>query len=589
MVRKGQMHVMDAIAAVLVLLLFAISGFDTAGGNDWEQFENQIAADDISYTLKETEFIEDFVTSGDTGSLRAAVDGVTERSFDVSGEVAGVAPNLDIGFYRRPSQITSAKVTNVSSGDHCYSEVENNLTPRSATPVLRTQAGGMQASNDGVTLYIGDYHLNEDLASQIDYDSIWVDRANNCNFGQLHDPYEIEEIFQWGTDSSYEFRGLDVNVENWNGTLELAEASQMSRFQETMNQEVNGVKNRVKIDSFTFEDSTERFDFLIFSEKETVERIEDQGQVGTVNGLIGQKPVLFLANLNQSLVENTFLQEQGFRWKDLGYRSLNSCTTTDQEIDNCGNLEIGFSTTQNSQKIREMIEGQDTYMDEISLYPRGSIVMDDKGAVSFEKTMYLENFAYSEISQDRINTSLTEDTVTGRPSTHCDNATTGTFSFPDIEGDLNDIDVVNTQLGNSDSYCDQNNRALYIDRDGNEDYSGANEGPFKAGELVEIRGITYIVRIGTGLDSGCGIGECAGFVLDENAKLNLFTYNSDRSVGRASYEDSYSEEDRKALTSFIYMMAGSTEISGTGAGSISTSIYSSTDQEPFQINLRWDN
>lgn len=583
------MHVMDAIAAVLVLLLFAISGFDTTGGNDWGQFENQIAADDLSYTLKETGFIEDFVTSGSTGSLRTAVDGVSERSFDVSGEIGGVAPNLDIGFYRRPSQVTSASVTNVSSGDQCYSEVQSDLDTRSATPVLRTQAGGMQASNDGVTLYIGDYHLNEDLASQIDYDSVWVDRNDNCNFGPLHDPYEPEEIFQWGSGSSYEFRGLNVNVENWNGTLELAEAYQMSRFQETMSKEVNGIKNRVKIKSFTLEDSTEEFDFLIFPERETVERIEDRGQAETVNGLIDQKPVLFLANLNQSLVEDTFLQEQGFRWEDLNYRSLNSCTASDQEIDNCGDLEIGFSTTQSSQKTREMITGQDTDMESISLYPRGSIVLDDKGALSFDKTMYLENFAYSEISEDRVSTAMTEDTVTGRPSTHCDDATTGTFSFPDSEGSLQNMDVVNTQLGNSDSYCAQNNRALYIDRDGDEDYSDSNEGPFQGGERIDIRGLTYIVRIGTGLDSGCGTGECAGFMLDENAKLNLFTYNSDRSVGRAPYEENYSPEDRKALAAFIYMMAGSTEISGTGDGGISTSIYSSTEQEPFQINLRWGN
>ena len=589
--RKGQMHVIDAIAAVMILFLFAIGGLSTADDRDWSQFENQIIADDLSYTLKETGHIDEFISEGNTGSLKQAFNGITQRDFSTSGGIEGVAPNLGIGFFRRPSQIHEASVTNVTSGDACWVEVQNQIQSRSATPVLRTEASPIQNRNSPVTLYIGDYHINEDLASQVDYDSIWVDRNDNCNFDRLSDPSEIDEIFEWGSGNHYEFRDVDVDVDNWNGTIELAEADQMKRLQDTMAEEVNGIDNHVKIDSFTFDDSTEDLDFHIFAEKESIELIEDESRRNTVNSMIEEKPVLFMANLNQSLVENTVLQDNGFRWKDLGYRDQRGCGVTDQEISSsCGTLEVGFSSTADSQITKEMMSGLEADFSGISLYPEGSVVTEDGGAISFDKTMYLQNFAYSEISRDRVNRGLTENTsVVEGAGTSCKNITTGTLDLPDSGGNLQTLDIVNTQLGNSPSYCSQNNRALYIDRDGDGDYLDSDEGPFQDGETIQIRGLDYVTRIHGSAVSGCGSDDCAGFVLDENAQVNVFTFNSDREVGRAPYEDVYSSEDRKALAGFIYMMAGSTQIQGNAGGAISTNIYSSTEEEPFRVSMRWEN
>lgn len=589
--KKGQMHVIDAIAAVMILFFFAISGFSTADDRDWSQFENQIIADDLSHTLKETGHIDEFISKGSTGSLKQAFNGITQRDLSTSGGIRGVAPNLDIGFFRRPSQIHEASVTNVTSGDSCYVEVQNQIQSRSATPVLRTEASAIQNRNSPVTLYIGDYHINEDLASQVDYDSIWVDRNNNCNFDRLSDPSEIDDIFEWGSGNYYEFRDVNVDVDNWNGTVELAEADQMKRLQDTMEAEVNGINNRVKIDSFTFDDRTEGLDFHIFSEKESLELIEDESRRDTVNSMIEDKPVLFMANLNQSLVEDTVLQDNGFKWKDLGYRDQRGCGVTDQEISSsCGTLDADFSSSEDSQITRKMMSGLKTDFSEISLYPSGSVVTEDKGAISFDKTMYLQNFAYSEISRDRVNRGLTENTsaVEG-PETSCSNITTGTLDFPNSSGDLETLDIANTQLGNSPSYCSQNNRALYIDRDGDGDYLDSDEGPFQDGERTQIRGLDYVARIHDSAVSGCGPDDCAGFVLDENAQVNVFTFNSDREVGRAPYEDVYSSEDRKAISGLIYMMAGSTQIQGNAGGEISTNIYSSTSGEPFRVSMRWEN
>jgi len=588
--RKGQMHVIDAVAAVMILFFFAISGFNMSDARDWTRFENQITTGDLSYTMKETGHIDEFVSKGSTGSLKQAFNGITQRDFSTSGDIRGTAPNLDIGFFRRPSQISDAPVSNVSSGDSCDDEVQNQLQSRSATPVLKTEASSIKSNNGDITFYLGDYHINEDLVSQVKYDSVWIDQGG-CDFGRLSDPYSLGEIFEWGDGNYYEFRDVDVSVDTWTGTVELAEADQMKRMQETMQSPMNGIKNRVKIDSFTFNDDTEGLDFFIFAEKETLQHIEDEDQRNTVNRMIEDNPVLFMANLNQSLVQNTVLRENGFQWKNLGYRTDEGCGASDQEVnDSCGTLEVGFSSHQDSKKTKEMMSGMKTYFSSISLYPEGSVVTEDKGALSFDKTMYLENFAYSGISEDRVNTGLTEDTsVTGRPDTHCNNITSGTLDFPDSDGNLETLEIVNTQLGKSDSYCSQNNRALYIDRDDDGDFSESDEGPFQEGEKTDIRGLTYVTRIYDSTASGCGPDDCAGFVLDENAQLNVFTYESGGDVGRTPYEDSFSSEDRKAIAGFIYMMAGPTQLEGRTSGEISTSIYGSTGEEPYRINMRWQN
>lgn len=593
MVRKGQMHVMDAIAAVMILFFFAISGFDTTGGNDWQSFENQISATDISYTLKQTGHLEHMVKNGESGSVQGAANGITQREFSISGQIQGVAPNLDLGFYRRPQDVKKATLDEVVATDNCYSDVQNDIDPKVRGEVLKTNASTLLNQNSDITLYLGDYEP-ENIGSEIDYDSIWIDRNNNCNFDNLDDPVNMDEIFEWGSDNHYEFEKVDFdNTDSpWTGELFLAEADQMKRFQETMNKEVNGVNNRVKINSFTLQSNTEDMDFLIFPEKESVERIEDQDQVDWVNTRIDRKPVLFLANLNQSLVENTFLGDNGFSWKDLDYiDQTGSCGTTAQEIIPCGSIEVGFSSTKESQNTRKMIIGQETDFSDISLYPEGSVTTEEKGALSFDKTMYLENFAYDKISEDRVNKGLTDHSVPSgsRPSTSCNNVTTGSLDFPDKNGSIETYDVVNTQLGNTASYCSQNNRALYIDKDQDGDYSEEEEGPYQDGEKADIRGLTYTTTILPSTASGCGADDCAGFTLDENAQVNIFTHNLDANLGRAPYEETYSDSDRKALAAFIYTMGGPTRISGDFESQVSTSIYGSTNRETFRVNLRWDN
>lgn len=593
MVRKGQMHVIDAIAAVMVLLFFSVTNFGSEVSNDWTSFENEIGTQDLSYTMQNTGYFKEFVKSGETGSLESALLTTSERSLRVSGEISGVAPNIHIGMYTRPSQVQNANVERVESGDRCDGELQE-LQDRSSAPILKTiaGAGNMESQHDGIRLYMGDFNNADDTSSELKYDAIWIDTGTECEFSRPSDPVMIDETFEWGTSNSeiFEFKGANVDTTAWQGTMNLAEAEQLQRFEQTMNKPVKGVDNKVKIDTFRFNQNLEEYDLFIFRDQTTLSRIESDYQQRVTN-LIQEKPVLFLTDLDSSfLEEGDILYEHGFRWQELDYSNKgSSCSLTDPNTISPGcNLQVSFSDAQSSQTVRDHALGLKTDFEGVSLYPSGSITFKDEGPISFEKTMYLENWAYEELSKDRIQKSMSSYTATGRPSTACNNATTASFTFPLIDGTTENLDVVNTQLGEG-SYCDKNNRAVYLDKDGDGDYLEDDEGPFLNGEQVYINGFTYTVRIYSELESGCGLDNCVGFILNENAKLTVFDYNNNQEVGRVSYENAYSENDRKAIASFIYLMAGSNQLSGTTGDSINTNVYGTTGYEAYEANLGWSN
>ncbi|MFB6114731.1 MAG: hypothetical protein ABEK04_00425 [Candidatus Nanohalobium sp.] len=591
MVRKGQMHVLDAIAAVIVLLFFAIANFGGGGYKDWSSYENKIAAKDLSYTLKKTGHLESFITRGETGNIKTAITTVSERDLQVAGKIQGVPPNLDIGFYSLPSELKNASVQRVTSGDRCHGSLDE-IESRSVAPLLRTEGGSgtMESQHGDVRLYFGKYNS---VTPGLDYNAIWIDNGTQCSFAEPTDPVMKNEMFRWGPSGEIlEFRKISVNVDNWQGELELAKAAQMKRFKQTMKHSVGKVNNKAKIDSFTLGQDLSSFDLLVFRTNKSIQHIENRRSA--VNGQVGETPMLFLADLNQSFLENRdFLHNQGFRWEPLQYTSQGgSCPVTGpHKIDSnpeC-NLEVSFSDIPNSQGLKDNILGQRTKTSDISLYPGGSVTFKEKGPISYEKLLYLENYVYGELSKDRINRSMTPTTVGGRPSTHCNNVTQASFTFPKLDGGTESLTVVNTQLGQTDSYCDRNNRAVYIDLNGDSSYSGSGEGPYLDGEKLEINGVTYRVKIYSPLASNCGTDDCVGFIVDENAKVNVLNFNSGKKIGRAAYEERYSKADRKVLAAFMYMMAGATEIPSTSRGDVSTNIYGVLGDEPYRVSLRWSN
>lgn len=589
MVRKGQMHVLDAIAAVIVLLFFSIANFTGGGYSDWTEYENKIAAKDISYTIKQTGHLHNFMKRGETGNIKASISTLSERDLQVGGKIRGIPPNLDVGFHAHQDELTNITMERVTSGDRCHGELQE-LQDRSTTPLLRTAtgAGTMEDQHGDVRLYFGKYNSQR---PGLVYNAIWIDNGTECSFQNPSDPVFVGEIFEWGPgDDILEARAI-YEQENFQGNFEVAEAGQMRRFKETMKTPVGEVNNRAEFDTFKIQDDLNQYDILVFRGTTSLEDIE--GSRSQINGLVGNKPMLVLADLDQSYLENgDFLYDQGFRWKDIEYNATaeaNCPTSGKTEISSGCNLRLEFSDVSRSQDLKGNILGQRTDLSGISLYPGGSVTYDEKGPISYEKIMYLKNYKYSEISEDRIDKSMSPTTASGRPSTVCNNATQATFNFPTLNGGMDSMDVVNTQLGQTTSYCDRNNRAIYIDLDEDGEYTGDREGPYLDGEKIEINGITYRVNIFSDLAANCGTDNCVGFRADENANINVFNFNENKLVGRGPYEESYSEADRKVLSSFMYSMVGSTELPTATRGQITTGVYGVLGEDSYRINLRWTN
>lgn len=594
------MHIMDAMAAVMVLVFFGLSSFTVHHNlNDWGAYENKIAAKDLSQVFKDTGYMQDFLRQGETGTIKTALAAVSERDMDVGGEIKGVPPNMKIGFYTPPSDLSHVKLTNVSAGDACYGDL-SEISKRSASTLLRTKSGSMESSHGGYRLYVGNYHRFTNRASRADYNAIWITDGTGCDVPNPDNPIMKGEIFQWGPGAdTFEFRNVKEEITQrgkiTNGTLDLADAEQIKRFQNTFNEKVGAINNRIKINSFTLKDDTSGLDMLVFRQKKSVQRIEN-GRRKKVKRKIKDKPALFLVNLNSTMLQDgRFMNEKGFRWVDLPLYAENGakCTLTpdSSSISPGCKPDISFSSSANSQQMKDDVLGLETDLSEVSLYPGGHVMTRSRGVLSYEKPLSLDNFGYRNISENSMNLGMSSVNLDpgDAPYTTCENATQGLFQFPYINGTMQGVRVVNTQLGESQSYCSRNTRAVYIDRNGDGMYSDKDEGPFLDGERIDVNGITYTVNIISSAKPGCSVGECLRFKNVENADISALNYITSEKIGRAGYEKVYSEADRKVLASFMYMMQGSTIIPTSTEGDFSTNIYGVLGNQAYRATLRWSN
>ncbi|MFB6180963.1 MAG: hypothetical protein ABEJ93_03735, partial [Candidatus Nanohalobium sp.] len=145
-------------------------------------------------------------------------------------------------------------------------------------------------------------------------------------------------------------------------------------------------------------------------------------------------------------------------------------------------------------------------------------------------------------------------------------------------------------------YCSNHNvRAFYLDRNDDGDVEDDREGPFMENERVTVNNITYNVRFPEYTRSAgkfsvsCSPERCIRLQSLESGRLSTFTYNVEASIGRAGYEKRYSEADRKALASFLYVLKGSSSIPSLEEGDVSSEFYGVIGNEAYHVRLRWSN
>lgn len=584
--RKGIAYLLDAFIGVMVLVIFTIGTFSVTDNSNWGEYEDKIAAQDLGYTLKETGHLNDFVSRGETGSLQTAVSTVSERSFEVSGEVGNAPYSTDIGFHVDPDQIHVNNLTQISPGDRCYDELSTLREEEdiSSVPILRTNTTGLESQHN-TRLYVGNDPNYQPSDDPLSYDSLWVDDGVECDFPGIDRPYRPGDIFLWGDSGdpaaeNYVFEQVYINTSStisegdWNGRIEVHEASQIKRFKDAFSREVSGMNPRVKLDTFNFSDSIESYDVLVFREKDSLQAAADSGNRERVKEYLRQNSVIFLANLGKSnLQDGTLLNELGFDWVEA---SASGSTSS-----------ISFSESTASIKTQENFFGMQGEKDQVSLDPGGKIKSDNTGAVSSSKLVYYTNYGYDKLSQKVENNSMdpVNSEPAGAPETDCESSqpnnymTRGEFTFPTETGS-EEYTVLNTLVGDS---C--NNRLLNIDRDRDGDFADSNEGPYLDTERLEVVQKTYRANIVSAAD--------VSFLFQGNAKVETVNYatfeQKEGEVARASYEQNYEVEDRKLLASTIYWLAEPYRFGMESEDYVSTTLVGSEQDttKAYTLKLRW--
>jgi len=187
------------------------------------------------------------------------------------------------------------------------------------------------------------------------------------------------------------------------------------------------------------------------------------------------------------------------------------------------------------------------------------------------------------------------DTINGKPESTCYNSgpssalTKGTFSFPDNSSSDSDIEynVINAQMGTTGN-CGVV-RSLSIDLDNDGIYTEEGEGPFFSGERIILESKSYTIDATS--------SNSAEFVFSGNSNPEIVNYRSsfegfrgDR-LARLAYQEDYSEDSMKLISSTAYWLLGdTTQFGNRDESSVSTTVLGSINQNvymPYKVSLRW--
>ena len=593
MVSKGAGYAIESIIAVATVFIFIFGTFQVPEGQNWNQFRTQVSANDLTYALQKSGYLNHALSEGEVGSVQTAFASVSERNFEVSGLVSNLPINENrIGFYTKPSR---RYTQNLGPPDpaKCGGDLEE-ISTRSEEPVLRTEGGPLQTLYPDIRLYVGDLDPNQVGGnSKEDYDSVWVDNGTDCQFSNAEGPYYVDNFIKWGPDN-YDVEWIDGGSRE----IRLFNSTQTVRFERMLNRPVNSVDTFTSVDSVNFtEVGKQDYNILVVRSKSSVDSLAGANQTIVENHL-NSGSMLVLADFSQNNFQpGDFMRKAGFKYVGVPYEGAYSG----------GPVSGEFTSGSESQNTKTYFEGLSGNENSISLAsPR--IFSNREDTIETSNTILLSSKEYnlSKWNREKNATSpmtpINPATVTGEPQSQCypltpSALTTASKNFPDG----NSYSFINAELGTSSSYCSSNNtRAVKVDLTGpGVEYSDPGEGPFLNNGKVQIADRQYAVRIiFNQTSSTCGEGECVEFVFTGDRQVELVAHRSslrDFSGGRiaaASFERLYEEDDRKLLTSTLHWLRGD-QLAFTGRRNpedISTDTYSGISNRtymPYEVNLRW--
>ena len=589
---KGIGYALEAMMATIILVLFAVGAVEvTSPDQDWPEYQREIAAQDLTYSMQTSGKLENFASRGEMGSFQNAVTTISDRDLEASGAVSDLPLyELSIGYFVRPDKRIEQDISEVGPGDACsgdLSELERSVDDPS-DPIYKTDSPLPRDYN--VTLYFANTNPNDNPATVDDYDTLWVDNGTQCQFASEDGPFYIDEMFFWGDrdqgskpNDYYTFKGIDVS----SGEASLYNATQGEAIKSVMEEGINGVETSVEFDAVNFDDiEDEEYDALIFSEREALSKINENDNLRILEDHLISNAVLFLMNPEESDLDSGILNDANLDWMDTGYEGGYSGGLTNTT----------FSRQPDSAKVETFYRGQGANPSDLELRPPGKVVSNSSKKLETGRTLYspTEDYDYTTWNRSAYGfTQIDPASIDGEPSSGCYSGGSMSSSLTEGQVDFREkpgVDVLNAEIGSCSG-----DRAVKLDLDSDGDYDGDL---YLNGEAFTVEGVQYFVDI-EGACPDYGDGVCVDFIAAGNAAAELLphttnydSFNGNGRLGLIGYEPDYSREQNQMIVSAIHWMTGSTN-SFEGLedpGNIDTVARGSVDEEiymPYEINFRW--
>jgi hypothetical protein len=562
-VRKGAGYAIEGLIATGIIIIFVVGGLQIPeSSQDWNQFRDEVAVEDLSHSLKQTGLVEHTVEERETGSLQTTFTTISEKNLEISGTIKGLpVANTDVGFYSPPEDQYSQEMSSTSS---CEGTLE--ISDSSGQDIRKATGGDL---SDGKTeeLYLGDNK------SEIEgYDTVWIDEEGDCNIES--GPFIKEEIFKWG-GAVYDLKTAGENE------ITLHKAGQVKRLQEVLNREVNSIEVDVAVDTTNLSDiNRENYDILVIREDEVLEDIQDEEEV---RSFIEAESLLALANLSdENFDSGDLLREAGFMYRNVSFKDGYSGSET----------EGVFLESEAGYKVENIFDGLNGDLSQLAL-PAPNTLSNTEASIQSSKTVMRavsEEYNFSE--WNRINNSMmpNQTGVEIAPESACyfdsdgneveEALTVGELQFPDGEN----YRIINAEIGSTDQYCENNNqRRIVIEKQVTDETKSADDQ-----EEVVVANREYTVKI-TGNQS-------VEFEFSGNSWVELISnrrdlkkFNGDR-IAVAGYEKNYEDAEQKVIAGLIHWLQDEElEFGRQREAEMSTTIYSGTrsgSYMPYEVEVK---
>lgn len=603
---KGLGYALEAIVAMLTIVLFSLGALQISGPEqDWSNYQREVAAHDLTYSMEATGHTEAFMKRSETGSLQTAMTTISDRDMEVSGLLSQLPVNeLRVGYYTLTDDRETQSLETVDSSDPndpCAGDLQE-LRDFSSEPIIKTEGGLESVYN--VTLYFGNTNSTSSTLRP-GYDALWVDNGTECQFGADEGPYYLDEIFFWGDkDTSfgndyYDFKSIEWDDGTDSGTAEFYNATQPVNLTNSMMPGPNNIRTDISMDMVNASGlESETFDIAVFRNRTSLTEVINDYDL--MQDLIQEGSVMFMMDLNQGdITSYDFIDNTGISWIDLGYQGSYSG----------GPAKASFSTDSDSIKVDTYYTGLEG-SDDFKMSPPGKVISNTSGDLRPSRTIYSNTERYDSSAWQRNETDMTNLTDhPDKPDSQCYTNYDSSMEHPLTEGkidfpDGNTVGVLSAKLGRNTQAC--NNlieRGLKFDFDNNGDYESDL---YLNGENVEISGVEYFIEanVDPSTNSDCDYwGDCVNFIpsiresgdyVELMVTRERFQDMGGNRFALTGYQDSYSKDQNKAIASTMFWLA-QTEQTFEGRenpGNIDSRSFGSIDGPtylPYTLNLRWSN